>query len=157
MITIRCLLMLTTVHGWSLVQLDINNTFLHSSLDEKVYIKLSHSFTSKGENYVCKLSKSIYGLKQASWYWFSKFSANLLDHDCSQSKNDYSLFTRTQVSSFIAFLVYIDDIVIASNDDAIASYLNFFLHSQIKLKDFGPLKYFLRLEVAYSTKDISIF
>lgn len=66
MVSICCLLMLTTVHGWSLVQLDINNAFLHGFLDEEVYIKLSHSFKSKGENHVCKLSKSIYSLKQAS-------------------------------------------------------------------------------------------
>ena len=53
-------------------------------------------------------------------------------------------------------LVYVDDIVIASNDQKAVDDLKIFLHGCFKLKDLGPLKYFLGLEVARSPKGISL-
>uniref|UniRef100_A0A2N9HKX8 Integrase catalytic domain-containing protein n=1 Tax=Fagus sylvatica TaxID=28930 RepID=A0A2N9HKX8_FAGSY len=113
----------------------------------------------KGEtssNSVCRLTKSLYGLKQASRQWFSKFSTTLLSHGFTQSKADYSLFTRQDGSSFIALLVYVDDILIASSDIAAVTKLKQFLDAQFKLKDLGPVRYFLGLEIARSTQGISV-
>ena len=111
-------------------------------------------FGSKGE--VCKLLKSLYGLKQASRQWFAKLSTTIVDHGFVQSKSDYSIFIRVQGCFIIIILVYVDDILIASNDvDAVNSFKQF-LDSKFKLKDLGTLKYFLGLEVARTTKCISL-
>jgi len=113
-------------------------------------------FASKEETRVCKLNKSLYGLKQASRQWFSKFSTTLIQHGFIQSKANYSLFTKTVDSSFIALLVYVDDIVLASNDSKIIDEFVVFLNTRFKLKDLGPLKFFLGLEVARSSKGIAL-
>jgi hypothetical protein len=160
-VTVKCLLAIAAVKGWVLYQLDVNNAFLHGELDEEVYMTLPPGFHSKGEqshspSIVCKLQKSLYGLKQASRQWFSKFSTTLLQHGFTQSKADYSLFTKQHGSCFIALLVYVDDILIASNDATAVAQLKTYLDSQFKLKDLGPVRYFLGLEIARSSKGISV-
>ena len=118
--------------------------------------QLPQGFHSKGENLVCKLNKSLYGLKQASRQWYSKFSTTILKYGFKQSKSDYSLFTKKVDQIFIALLVYVDDILIASNDVQAVEDLKTSLNHDFKLKDLGNLKYFLGLEVARSEKGISL-
>jgi hypothetical protein len=127
---------------------------LHGDLDEEVYMSLPPGFGTKGETKVCRLTKSLYGLKQASRQWFSKFSATLIELGFLQSKADYSLFTRSKGSSLIALLVYVDDVAIASNDPQEVSSFITLLNDRFKLKDF--LKYFLGLEIARSADGISV-
>jgi hypothetical protein len=154
--TVRCLLALAAINNWHLHQLDVNNAFLHGDLDEEVFMKPPPGFISKGDTRVCKLNKSIYGLKQASRQWFSKFSSTLLLHGFTQSKSDYSLFIKSTRSSFMALLVYVDDIILASNDTQSITDFTVFLNTHFKLKDLGPLKFFLGLEIARSTTGISL-
>ena len=152
-VTVKCLLAVATVQGWYLYQLDVNNAFLHGELKEEVYMDLPPGFHSKG-GLVCKLTKSLYRLKQASRQWFAKFSTALVLLGFTQSKVDYSLFIKKNSTSFIALLVYVDDILIASDNKQVVYELKILLDQQFKLKDLGDLKFFLGLEVARTTDGI---
>ena len=154
--TVRVLLAIAAVKGWFLHQLDINNAFLHGDLVEEVYMDLPPGFDHSSKNTVCKLTKSLYGLKQASRQWNAKLTSALLSLGFHQSKSDYSLFLKGTSTDFIALLVYVDDVIIASSNlDAIQN-VKQFLHSKFTIKDLGVLKYFLGLEVARSSKGISL-
>ncbi|KAM2039353.1 hypothetical protein ACFX1T_012806 [Malus domestica] len=154
--TVRLLLAVASLHHWHLYQLDVNNAFLHGDLHEDVYMSLPPGFGRKWETRVCKLYKSLYGLKQASCQWFLKLSLALKQAGYSQSKADYSLFVQNQARKFTALLVYVDDIILAGNNLQDIEDTKFFLMQKFKLKDLGQLKYFLGIEIARSTKGITL-
>ncbi|GKV50014.1 hypothetical protein SLEP1_g56732 [Rubroshorea leprosula] len=154
MVTVRTLLALASIKRWELHQLDVNNAFLQGDLHEEVYMKIPQGFTCNQSNKVCRLRKSLYGLRQASRNWFEKFTTSLEAVGFKQSKADYSLFTLAIADSFVAVLIYVDDIVITGNDGARIATLKHYLHSAFSIKDLGPLKYFLGIEVARTTEGI---
>jgi hypothetical protein len=156
MVTVRLLLSVTALRGWHLHQLDVNNAFLHGDLDEDVYMTLPPGFGRKGETRVCKLHKSLYGLKQASRQWFIKLSGALKAAGFHQSLSDYSLFVRSHHGNFLALLIYVDDVILAGNNLQDIENTKLFLSKQFKLKDLGQLKYFLGIEVARSRHGISL-
>ncbi|CAL1409609.1 unnamed protein product [Linum trigynum] len=156
--TVRSLLALASIKGWHLHQLDVNNAFLHGDLVEDVYMKLPLGLKLPGDtsNLVCKLNKSLYGLKQASRQWNHKLTEFLLQAGYVQSKADYSLFTKHQDGLFLAVLVYVDDIILAGDYLSEIESLKQKLDAAFKIKDLGNLKYFLGLEIARNETGISI-
>jgi hypothetical protein len=136
MVTVRILLSVAALHGWHLHQLDVNNAFLNGDLDEDVYMSLPPGFRRKGETRVCKLHKSLYGLKQASRQWFTKLSNALKAAGFHQSLSD--------------------DVILAGNNLQDIENTKLFLSRQFKLRDLGQLKYFLGIEVARSQNGISL-
>lgn len=116
LVTVRLLPAIACTKHWHLHQLNVNNVFLHGDLDEEVYMSLPSSVRWKGETQVCKLHKSLYGLKQASRQWFIKLSTTLMQAGYQQSKAAYFLFVWSQGRKFTALLVYVDDVILAGNN-----------------------------------------
>lgn len=88
---------------------------------------------------MCRLLKSLYGLKQASRQWFATLAAALCNQGYTQSKNDYSLFLKHKGSHLTIVAVYVDDI----------HSLKSFLHNEFTIKDLGNLHYFLGIGITY--------
>ena len=117
-------------------------------------MKLPPNFSRKGETHVYKLNKYIYGLKQASRQWFSKFSTKLTRHDFQQSISDYSLLTYIKGLTSIFVLFYVDDIIITDNNNAAISKFKHFVAQSFSIKDLGTLCYFLGIELSRSRQGI---
>ncbi|GJV81291.1 ribonuclease H-like domain-containing protein [Tanacetum coccineum] len=94
MVIVKCLLNVVVSQFWPIFQLGVNNAFLYGDLDEDVYMKPPEGYFPSG-NKVRKLKKNLYGLKQAPRQWNAKFTSTLIENGFSQSKSDYSLFTKT--------------------------------------------------------------
>jgi hypothetical protein len=154
--TVRILLALASIKQWNLHQLDVNNAFLHGDLEEDVYMTILDGVTSTKPGQVCKLLKSLYGLKQASRKWYEKLTSLLIREGYTQSTADYSLFTLSTATDFTALLVYVDDIILAGTSLTEFDRIKRILDAQFKIKDLGVLKYFLGLEVAQSREGIHV-
>jgi hypothetical protein len=129
--------------------------FLHGVLEKEVYMKQPPGFHDASHTgYVCKLDKALYGLKQAPWTWYSRLSAKLVQLGFHASKADTSLFMYRRAKVQMYLLIYVDDIIVASSIDAAVEALLNDLRSEFALKDFGPLKYFLGIEVKPSSDGI---
>ncbi|XP_074271153.1 uncharacterized protein LOC141595079 [Silene latifolia] len=149
MTSVRLLLAVAVAKKWNISQLDINNAFLHGDLDEKVYMRLPQGFQAKTTGKVCRLLKSLYGLKQVSRNWFAKLTDALRGYGFTQSLADYSLFTMNKSGIFLGLLVYVDDMIIVSNNSKASDNLKQFLDAKFGIKDHGRLKFFLGIEVAH--------
>ena len=148
MSSVCCFLSVAVTRQWELHQLDANNAFLHGDLDEEVYMKLPLGFTCSSPTKVCRLQKSLYGLRQAPRQWFAKLFCKLREYRFSHSYTDYSLFTYRKGNVFMKLLVYVDDIILAGNDSHACSKFKAYLDACFSIKDLRPLKYFLGIEVA---------
>jgi hypothetical protein len=134
--------------GWSLRQLDIHNTFLHGVLEEEVYMHQLPGYEDKHTpQYICKLDKAIYGLKQAPCAWYSKLSTKLKSLGFVASKADSSLFFYSDHACTMYVLVYVDDIIVASSAVKFTNSLIKMLNQEFALKDMGDVHYFLGIEV----------
>jgi hypothetical protein len=146
--TVWLVLSLAVSRGWCLRQLDVQNAFLHGTLDEEVFMRQPPGFEDQSKlSFVCKLDKALYGLKQAPRVWHSKFSNKLKKLGFEASKAVTSLFIYNKHGIMMYLLVCVDDIIVTSSCLAAVDVLLKDLSSDIALKDLGDLHYFLGIQV----------
>jgi hypothetical protein len=141
--------------GWPLHQLDVKNAFLHGDLQEEVYMEILHGL-SKPEivGKVCRLRKSLYGLKQSPRAWFDRFRHALCSMGFKQCNGDHTVFYRHSSHHITVLAIYVDDIIITGDDEQGIKYLKENLSKEFEVNDLGQLKYFLGIEVARSPQEI---
>ncbi|CAL2255897.1 unnamed protein product [Prunus armeniaca] len=105
--------------------------------------------TSK-EGVVCKLRKSLYGLKQSPRAWFRRFSAFMKKFGYVQSNSDHTLSLKCHKGKLTASIIYVDDMIVTGDDQAEMQNLQKYLASEFEIKSLGDLNYFLGIEVAKS-------
>ncbi|KAG2406196.1 Retrovirus-related Pol polyprotein from transposon RE1 Retro element 1 [Vigna angularis] len=156
--TVRIFLAMPAIRYWPLYQLDIKNAFLHGDLEEEIYMEQPPGFVAQGESgLVCKLRRSLYGLKQSPRAWFGKFSQVVQKFGLKRCEADHSVFYgHYSPDKCVYLMVYVDDIVITGNDITRINQLKNHLFNHFQTKDLGRLKYFLGIEVAQSKEGVII-
>ena len=106
--TFRTLLAIATQKDLELGQMDVKSAYLHSAIEEEIYLEQPQSFVKQGEDgqtLVCKLNKSIYGLKQAAKNWYESLANLLIKNGFQRSRNDYCLFVRKEENGTFSYIV----------------------------------------------------
>lgn len=151
--TIRTVLHVAVTKSWQIRQLDVQNAVLHGDLKEKVYMVQPPGYVDPSRpDHVWRLKKAIYGLRQAPRAWFDKFSNFLLEFGFQCSFPDPSLFIYHQGTDLIYLLLYVDDMILTGNNEALIERLLQQLSGEFRMKDMGDIHYFLGIQV-HHTKD----
>jgi hypothetical protein len=104
-------------YNLELHQMNVKTTFLNRDLYENVYMARPKSFVVEGkENLGCHLTKSIYGLKQASSQWYLKFDETIRKFGFKKNEEDNCIYAKFKNEKFIFLVLYVDDILLASSD-----------------------------------------
>ncbi|PRQ35290.1 putative RNA-directed DNA polymerase [Rosa chinensis] len=154
--TVRILISLAANKDWPLHQFDVKNAFLNGNLEEEVYMDVPPGVKNYPSDVgkVCKLKKSLYGLKQSPRAWFGRFSKSMKAFGYRQSNSDHTLFIKRKNGKITALIVYVDDMIVTGDDPKEMNELQKYMSKEFEMKDLGQLKYFLGIEVARSKKGI---
>jgi len=155
MTTVRAIIAMITIKGWSLHQMDVNNVFFHRDSQEEVYMEQPPGYVDQTHpNLVCRLKKALYGLKQAPRAWSDKISQYFVTSGFQTSVVDFSLYVKKTDYGIIVIVIYVDDLIITGDNDADIFDLKKLLKQKFEMKDSRKLRYFLGIEVIQSLKGI---
>ena len=131
-----------------LQQMDVKTAFLNGDLEEEVYMKQPEGFSSReGEHLVCKLKKSIYGLKQASRQWYYKFHGVITSFGFIENPMDQCIYQKVSGSKTCFLVLYVDDILLATNDKGMMHRVKQFLSKNFDMKDMGEASYVIGIKI----------
>jgi len=126
----------------------VKNAFLHGTLTETVYCSQPSGFEDSAHpDFVCRLNKSFYGLKQDPRAWYSRFAAFLVSLGFVESKSDTSLFVLRRQSDTAYLLLYVDDIILTASSMDFLRRIISALQQEFSMKDLGELHHFLGMHV----------
>jgi hypothetical protein len=146
--SIRIMGALTAYFDLELHQMDVKTAFLNGHLEEEIYMSQPDGFIEKGnQGKVCKLKRSIYGLKQASRQWNILFDNSITSYGFSMMEGDHCIYFKIVGGNFTLLSLYVDDILIASNNKEMLLEVKMWLSSTFDMKDMGNASYVLGVEI----------
>lgn len=153
--SLRFVLALAVQFNLALHQVDFASAYLFGELEEEVYIEQPEGFDT-GDGRVCKLSKSLYGLKQAGRVWNKLLNSTLLQLGFRRLKSDSCVYIRRVGKLFIILTIWVDDMLIADNHAAFRDELLTCLTSKFKLSACNELAWLLGMRVRRTPKSLRI-
>jgi hypothetical protein len=146
--SIRFLLSIVVSFDLEVEQMDVKTTFLHGDIEEEIYMKQLEGFVVKGKKeLVCKLKKSLYGLKQSPRMWYQKFDTYILGLGFSRRKVDHCVYFKLVGDHFIYVVLYVDDMLLIGNNKEIIKEVKTQLSSKFDMKDLGAANFILGMEI----------
>ena len=146
--SIRLILAIVARMDLELYQMNVKTAFLNEEFNEEIYIDQPLGFELKGqESKVCKLKRSIYGLKPASRQWNRKFHQAMLKDGFTMMEEDNCVYIKRSNNHFIILSLYVDDILIAGNDKKLIDVTKKWLSSNLKIKEMGEASYVLGVKI----------
>ena len=146
--SIRSLLAIANQLNLEVHQMDVSTAFLNGELEEEIYMTQPEGYIKEGEEeLVCKLNKSIYGLKQSSRCWYNTIDQFLKNSCYVQSNSDPCLYIKRQGEDIMLIALYVDDLIPASNSMQMLQREKEALKKRFEMKDLGEVHYCLGIQV----------
>ena len=145
--SIRILLAIASHYDYEIWQMDVKTAFLNGYLSKDVYMIQPEGFTSHDSEKVCKLQKSIYGLKQASRSWNICFDEIIKNFGFSQNIDEPCVYKKVSGSAIVFLVLYVDDILLIGNDVPTLQYVKIWLSKNFSIKDLGEAAYILGIRI----------
>ena len=148
--SIRTLLAFAVQNGMIIHQMDVVTAFLNGTINEEIYMEQPPGYIKKGEkDLVCKLNRSIYGLKQSSRCWNTVFKQYMKSINFIQSIADPCIFISGEEANLTIIAVYVDDLIIITKTPEAMKKIKESLAARFKMKDLGKLHYCLGISIQY--------
>ena len=153
--SIRTLLSITAALDYEIWQMDVKTAFLNGYLDEIIYMMQPEGFIVEGqEQKVCKLLRSIYGLKQASRSWNLRFDETIKTFGFEQNVDEPCVYKYIKETKVVFLVLYVDDILLIGNDIGLLSDVKKWLVEKFQMKDLGQASYVLGIQIIRDRKNI---
>ena len=151
--SIRILLSIAAHLDYEIWQMDVKTAFLNGNLEETIYMQQPEGFIKEGqEHLVCKLKRSIYGLKQASRYWNIRFDQAVQSYGFDQCPSEACVYKRCEGNAVVFLVLYVDDILLIGNNVKMLSSIKAWLFKQFEMKDLGEAAYILGIKLIRDRK-----
>ena len=146
--SIRILLSLAVKYGLVVHQMDMKTAFLNGQLDEDIYMAQPDGFTNMANpDYVCKLQRSLYGLKQSPRMWNKTIDDFMLRLKLTKCESDHCVYMKRDDQDMIFVALYVDDLILASSTSKLLQKNMQALSQRFEMTDLGQLKFYLGSEI----------